>query len=99
MLHQDLNFTKDSHVSPSDICHKAKQTREPFPLSDHQTTSIGELIHLDLSGPYKVISKEGFRYLLTIVDDYTRVVCIKTVRSDNGTKFVNNKMNVLFNSL
>ncbi|GJY78539.1 retrovirus-related pol polyprotein from transposon TNT 1-94 [Tanacetum coccineum] len=54
MLHQDLNFTKDSHVSPCDICHKAKQTREPFPLSDHQTTSIGELIHLDLWGPYKV---------------------------------------------
>nr|GEV33176.1 ribonuclease H-like domain-containing protein [Tanacetum cinerariifolium] len=43
MLHQDLNFTKDSHVSPCDICHKAKQTREPFPLSDHQTTSIDDI--------------------------------------------------------
>ncbi|GJX41688.1 ribonuclease H-like domain-containing protein [Tanacetum coccineum] len=48
MLQQDLNFTKDSDVSPCDICHKAKQTREPFPFSDHQTTKIGELIHLDL---------------------------------------------------
>nr|GEY38093.1 copia protein [Tanacetum cinerariifolium] len=56
-------------------------------------------VQANMAGPYKVISKEGFRYLLTIVDDYTRVVCIKTVRSDNGTKFVNNKMNVLFNSL
>ncbi|GKD30395.1 hypothetical protein Tco_1241173, partial [Tanacetum coccineum] len=54
MLQQDLNFTKDSHVSPCDICHKTKQTREPFPFSDHQTTEIGELIHLDLWGPYKV---------------------------------------------
>nr|GEV59029.1 putative reverse transcriptase domain-containing protein [Tanacetum cinerariifolium] len=56
MLQQDLNFTKDSHVSPCDIYHKAKQTREPFPFSDHQTTEIGELIQLDLWGPYKVHS-------------------------------------------
>ncbi|GKE78090.1 ribonuclease H-like domain-containing protein [Tanacetum coccineum] len=42
MLQNELNFTKDSKVSPYDICHKAKQTREPFPISDHQTTSIGD---------------------------------------------------------
>nr|GEX47064.1 ribonuclease H-like domain-containing protein [Tanacetum cinerariifolium] len=50
MLHQDLNSTNDSHVSPCDIGHKAKQTRDPFPLSDHQTTSIGKLIHFDFRG-------------------------------------------------
>ncbi|GJV23749.1 ribonuclease H-like domain-containing protein [Tanacetum coccineum] len=30
-------------------------------------------IHLDLWGPYRVTSKEGFRYFLTVVDDYTRL--------------------------
>ncbi|GJX86068.1 ribonuclease H-like domain-containing protein [Tanacetum coccineum] len=34
VLQSDLKFTKDSHISPCDICHK---------------------------GPYKVISKDGFR--------------------------------------
>ncbi|GKF46859.1 hypothetical protein Tco_0136661, partial [Tanacetum coccineum] len=53
VLQNDLNFTRDSKVSPCNICHKAKQTREPFPISDHQTTSIGELVHLDMWGPYK----------------------------------------------
>lgn len=24
---------------PSNVCHKAKQTREPFPLSSHKTRS------------------------------------------------------------
>ncbi|GKD64758.1 ribonuclease H-like domain-containing protein, partial [Tanacetum coccineum] len=81
MLQQDLNFIKDSYVSPCDICYKAKQIREPFPFSDHQTTEIGELIHLYLWGPYKVISKDGFRYFLIIVDDYTKFKCnIKTMR-------------------
>ncbi|GKC31474.1 ribonuclease H-like domain-containing protein [Tanacetum coccineum] len=66
MLQNDLNFTRDSKVSPCNICHKAKQTREPFPISDHQTTSIGELVHLDMWGPYKVISKEGSSDLLCL---------------------------------
>nr|GEZ09862.1 putative Gag-polypeptide of LTR copia-type [Tanacetum cinerariifolium] len=34
----------------------------------------GDLVHLDLWGPYKVTSSEGFRYFLTILDDYTRAV-------------------------
>ncbi|GJU49213.1 ribonuclease H-like domain-containing protein [Tanacetum coccineum] len=59
VFQSDLQFTKDSHVSPCDICHKAKQTREPFTLNDHKTTVIGELVHVDLWGPYKVISKDG----------------------------------------
>ncbi|GJU08628.1 VIER F-box protein 2 [Tanacetum coccineum] len=35
---------------PSD---QAKQTREPFPLSEHKSTGLGELVHLDLWGPYR----------------------------------------------
>ncbi|GJY42158.1 ribonuclease H-like domain-containing protein, partial [Tanacetum coccineum] len=51
---------------------RAKQTREPFPLSDHKSEKPGELVHLDLWGPYRVSSREGFKYFLTIVDDYSR---------------------------
>ncbi|GJQ89692.1 ribonuclease H-like domain-containing protein [Tanacetum coccineum] len=32
VLQGNLRFTKNSSKSPCDICHKAKQTREPFPL-------------------------------------------------------------------
>ncbi|GKB38252.1 ribonuclease H-like domain-containing protein, partial [Tanacetum coccineum] len=81
VLRHDLNFTKDSQVSSCDICHKAKQTRESLPFSDHQTIIIGEIVHLDLWGPYKVISKDGFGYFLTIVDDYTRVVWVYLVKT------------------
>ncbi|GJY72121.1 ribonuclease H-like domain-containing protein [Tanacetum coccineum] len=57
-----------------DTCNKAKQTREPFPLSDHKSTKIGQLVHLDVWGPYKVVSRDGFRYFLTIVDDFSRAI-------------------------
>ncbi|XP_071704496.1 uncharacterized protein [Rutidosis leptorrhynchoides] len=53
VLKGTLGFNNE-FIVPCDICHKAKQTREPFPLSDHKTLNIGELIHLDLWGPYKV---------------------------------------------
>ncbi|GJY85228.1 ribonuclease H-like domain-containing protein [Tanacetum coccineum] len=43
------------------VCQRAKQTREPFPLSDHVSSSLGELVHLDLWGPYRVTSSEGFK--------------------------------------
>ncbi|GJW72923.1 ribonuclease H-like domain-containing protein, partial [Tanacetum coccineum] len=45
----------------------------------------GELVHLDVWGPYKVTSREGYMFFLTVVDDYTRAV------SDNGTEFANKK--------
>ncbi|GJY43859.1 ribonuclease H-like domain-containing protein [Tanacetum coccineum] len=59
-----------------DTCNKAKQTREPFPLSNHKKTKIGELVHHDVWGPYKITSRDGFRYFLTIVDDFSRAVWV-----------------------
>ncbi|GJW46002.1 hypothetical protein Tco_0077648, partial [Tanacetum coccineum] len=53
VLQKELQMSKDSHVSPFDICHRVKQTREPFPLSEHKTSDVGDLIHLYLWGPYK----------------------------------------------
>ncbi|KAJ0591220.1 putative RNA-directed DNA polymerase [Helianthus annuus] len=65
---------KSIEHGPCDVCHRAKQVRVPFPLSEHKTKSIGELVHLDVWGPYRVTSYEGFKYFLTIVDDFSRTV-------------------------
>ncbi|GJZ34725.1 ribonuclease H-like domain-containing protein [Tanacetum coccineum] len=59
-----------------DTCNKAKQIREPFSLSDHKSTKIGQLVQIDVWGPYKVVSRDGFRYFLTIVDDFSRAVWV-----------------------
>ncbi|GKD63179.1 ribonuclease H-like domain-containing protein, partial [Tanacetum coccineum] len=48
ILGNKLGFSKRDHLSPCDICHKAKETREPFPLSDHKTKSVGDMIHCDV---------------------------------------------------
>ncbi|GJT06568.1 putative RNA-directed DNA polymerase, partial [Tanacetum coccineum] len=76
ILKNKLDFEKDNTDNVCDVCHKAKQTREPFHLSEHKSKALGQLVHLDVWGPYKVQSKEGYKYFLTVVDDFTRVVWV-----------------------
>ncbi|KAM0019556.1 putative RNA-directed DNA polymerase [Helianthus debilis subsp. tardiflorus] len=125
VLKGSLKINSNEH-GPCDVCHRAKQVRVPFPLSEHKSKFVGDLVHLDLWGPYKVASYDGFKYFLTVVDDYSRSVwCyflsnktevfdnlknfyelvitqfkrrIKVFRSDNGTEFVNNQMNMFCKS-
>ncbi|GJY55465.1 ribonuclease H-like domain-containing protein [Tanacetum coccineum] len=47
VLKKDLNISRSSSVSACEVCHRAKQTRESFPLSDHRYKKIGELVHLN----------------------------------------------------
>nr|GEU61225.1 ribonuclease H-like domain-containing protein [Tanacetum cinerariifolium] len=72
LLKESLNLTNVDHDSPCKVCHKAKQTRDSFPLRENKSTIFGQLIHLDVWGPYKVVCKEGFRYFLTIIDDFSK---------------------------
>ncbi|GJW25670.1 retrotransposon protein, putative, ty1-copia subclass [Tanacetum coccineum] len=88
---QVLVFLKDKikdlnklDSGPCDIFHKAKQTREPFPLSEHKTKHLGDLVHLDIWGPYKVTSMDGFR-VLTVVDDYTRAVWVFLMKKNENS--------------
>lgn len=74
ILKTKLNFDKNETITPCEICHKAKQIREPFPLSEHKSNNLGELVHFYVWGPYRIVSKEGYRYFLTIVDDFTKAV-------------------------
>nr|GEU69307.1 ribonuclease H-like domain-containing protein [Tanacetum cinerariifolium] len=60
VLSDQIGFKTGHHVSAYDICHKAKQTRELFSLSDHKSVKLRELIHLDVWGAYKVTSRDGF---------------------------------------
>lgn len=73
-----VSVSVDSEISNKacDVCFRAKQTRSSFPISDNKTSSIFEIIHCDLWGPYRTSSSSGARYFLTIVDDFSRSVWI-----------------------
>nr|GMC82663.1 Retrovirus-related Pol polyprotein from transposon TNT 1-94 [Ipomoea batatas] len=59
-----------------EVCFRAKQPREKFPLSNNRASRIFEKIHCDLWGPYRHQSSCGARYFLTIIDDYSRAIWV-----------------------
>ncbi|GMF29760.1 unnamed protein product [Phytophthora fragariaefolia] len=56
-------------------CMKGKQTVAAFPSRSRTKTSrVLELVHTDVMGPMKTLSKGGAKYVLTLVDDHSRYV-------------------------
>nr|GFC65161.1 ribonuclease H-like domain-containing protein [Tanacetum cinerariifolium] len=46
VLKESLNFDKKDNTGCCEICRRAKQTREPFPLSDHKLKNLGDPVQL-----------------------------------------------------
>nr|GEW23760.1 RNA-directed DNA polymerase, eukaryota, reverse transcriptase zinc-binding domain protein [Tanacetum cinerariifolium] len=59
ILGKKIGVFKNDHISSYDTCHKAKQTRKPFPLSDHKSIFVGDIIHCNVWGPYRVVRRKA----------------------------------------
>ncbi|KAI3697709.1 hypothetical protein L6452_30806 [Arctium lappa] len=67
-------------------CEKGKMKRATHkPKPEHSTSSPLELLHMDLCGPMRTQSINGKRYVLVIVDDYSRYTWVKFLRSKDET--------------
>lgn len=63
VLRQLSLVEKESDVRMCNNCHVcplAKQTKLPFPISISQTSNVFDLIHLDVWGPYRFATHNGF---------------------------------------
>ncbi|GJT62583.1 retrovirus-related pol polyprotein from transposon TNT 1-94 [Tanacetum coccineum] len=80
-------FEKDHLCS---ACAMGKSKKKPYkPKSEDTNQEKLYLLHMDLYGPMRVASVNGKKYILIIVDDYSRFTCVKFLRTYNGTEFVN----------
>ncbi|GKF28136.1 retrovirus-related pol polyprotein from transposon TNT 1-94 [Tanacetum coccineum] len=84
-----LKFEKDHLCS---ACALGKSSKKPHkPKSEDTNQEKLYLLYMYLCGPMRVASVNGKKYILVIVDDYSRftreTVC--RIRTDNGTAFVN----------
>ncbi|GKB23114.1 retrovirus-related pol polyprotein from transposon TNT 1-94 [Tanacetum coccineum] len=110
-----LKFQKDHLCSACALGKSKKSSHQPKAKDTNQVKLY--LLHMNLCGPMRVARINGKRYILVIVDDYSRftwvrflrtkyeapeaiIKCIKNiqvclnaivrnVRTNNGTKFVN----------
>lgn len=64
-----------------EVCLKAKMTRLPFPdKSTNRSKSILDLVHTDVCGPMQTESSTGRRYILTLIDDFSRFTVVSLLR-------------------
>ncbi|GEM12811.1 gag-Pol polyprotein [Rhodotorula toruloides] len=85
--------TSGSHVC--NVCHVARSSRLPFPRSDSITSTPLELVHSDVLS-INVPSLGGRRYVVTFVDDHTRMLWVEPLarKSDVFEAFVRFKAKV-----
>jgi transposase InsO family protein len=74
-----FKYTKD-HLCPS--CEQGKSKRASYkPKTLPSSEARLHLLHMDLCGPMRVESINGKKYILVIVDDYSRYTWLKFLRS------------------
>ncbi|GAA6025248.1 hypothetical protein JCM10207_006239 [Rhodosporidiobolus poonsookiae] len=64
----------DGHTC--NVCHVSRSSRLPFPRSESETSSRLELVHSDILA-INVPSLGGRRYVVTFVDDYSRMLWVE----------------------
>ncbi|KAJ9536793.1 hypothetical protein OSB04_un000017 [Centaurea solstitialis] len=77
-----LRFTKEQLCS---ACEMGKIKKSSHKLKvEHNTSKPLQLLHMDLCGPMRVQSINGRKYVLVIVDDFSRYTWVNFLRSKDG---------------
>ncbi|GKC77102.1 retrovirus-related pol polyprotein from transposon TNT 1-94 [Tanacetum coccineum] len=82
-----LKFEKDH---PCSTCSMGKSKKKPHkPKSEDTNQEKLYLMHMDLCGPMRVACMNLKKYILVIVDDYSRFTWVKCLRSkDEAPDFI-----------
>ncbi|GJU22872.1 retrovirus-related pol polyprotein from transposon TNT 1-94 [Tanacetum coccineum] len=82
-----LKFEKDHLCSACEMGKSKKKPHKPKSEDTHQEKLY--LFHMDLCGPMRVTRVNGKKFILVIVDDYSRFTWVKCLRSkDEAPDFI-----------
>nr|GEV10926.1 hypothetical protein [Tanacetum cinerariifolium] len=68
----NLDSTYLWHCRLAHITKKRKMTRKSFPYHTERATDLLGIIHTDVCGPLRHVSRQGASYFITFMDDYSR---------------------------
>ena len=66
----------DTEMTDCETCIKSKMINQRSRLPDEKATQPFEFVHCDLSGPVSPTAKEGYKYAICFVDDYSGLTTI-----------------------
>ncbi|GJR53603.1 retrotransposon protein, putative, ty1-copia subclass [Tanacetum coccineum] len=67
-----LKSTDDESFDQCVSCLSGKMTRKSFPHRPERATDLLGIIHTDVCGPLRHVSRQGASYFITLRDDYSR---------------------------
>ncbi|GJR13233.1 retrotransposon protein, putative, ty1-copia subclass [Tanacetum coccineum] len=67
-----LRSTDDESFDQCVSCLSGKMTRKSFPHHPERATDLLGIIHTDVCGPLRHVSRQGASYFITFTDDYSR---------------------------
>jgi len=71
------------NCSRCDVCVEAKFAKKPFKSITTRKTELLELVHSDLDDFKNIVSKEGKKWYITFVDDFSRYTKVYLFMSKN----------------
>lgn len=73
-LQQDglLKNINDESFDKCESCISGKMTKKPFHSNMERASDLLGLIHTDVCGPLRHVSRRGAVYFLTFTDDFSR---------------------------
>ena len=81
---QGMSIAKSQSVTQTcTTCNENKATRLPKATDDapvHATKPL-QRVHTDITGPIMPISREGFKYIINFVDEYSSILFVYFLRS------------------
>ena len=91
-----LNLVKGMKIKPSpnhalncDICIQGKMSNERRKTLDRKAIKILALVHSDLAGPIQPFAKDGYKYVLNFIDDYSGLIMLHFLKFKSKTLLTN----------
>nr|GEV42816.1 hypothetical protein [Tanacetum cinerariifolium] len=94
-----LRSTDDESFDQCVSCLSGKMTRKLFPHRPERATDLFGIIHTDVCGPLRDVSRQGASYFTTFTDDYSQNQLRKTIkalRSDRDGEYISQEFKDYF---
>lgn len=87
-LKPELFLNNKTFDSSCDICELAKHHRVSYLPSENKTTIPFMKIHSDVWGPAKIATPSGYRYFVTFIDEFSRMIWVSLLKNKSEVPHV-----------
>ncbi|GJZ36949.1 zinc finger, CCHC-type containing protein [Tanacetum coccineum] len=82
-----LNSTDIQSLGKCVSCMSGKMARKPYSHQVKKAKDLLGLIHTDVCGPFKIVSRQGASYFVTFTDDFSRCILRRIPKEIIGFSF------------